>query len=139
MSYVCLASHVALVIKNPPANAGDVRDAHSIPGLRRSPGEGNGNPLQYSCLENPTDRGAWWAPVHRVSQNGTRLKQLAAPCLRNSQLHMLGFSGDTDWEHFSYTLERHMWFLLLFMCSKVLWFTVSRRENPASLLSASFT
>ena len=49
---------VALVVKNPPANAGDARDVGSIPGLGKSPGEGNGNPLQHSCLENPTDRGA---------------------------------------------------------------------------------
>ena len=49
-----------------PANAGDIRDVGSIPGLGRSPEEGNGNPLQYSCLENPMDRGAWWATIHRV-------------------------------------------------------------------------
>ena len=60
------ASQVALVVKNPPANAGDRRDAGSIPGLGRSPGEGNGNPLQDSCLENLMDRGAWWATVHGV-------------------------------------------------------------------------
>ena len=53
------ASQVALVVKNPPANAGDVRDAGSIPGSGRSLGVGNGNLLQYSCLENPIDRGAW--------------------------------------------------------------------------------
>ena len=52
-------SQVLLVVKNPPANAGDVRDLGSIPGLGRSLGEGNGNPLQYYCLENPMDRGAW--------------------------------------------------------------------------------
>ena len=52
------ASQVALVVKNPPANAGDVRDAGLIPGLGRSPGGRNGNLLQYSCLENPMDRGA---------------------------------------------------------------------------------
>ena len=51
-------------VKNPPANAGDMS---SIPGLGRSPGEGNGKPLQYSCLENPMDRGAWWATVDRVA------------------------------------------------------------------------
>ena len=56
---------MALVVKNPPANAGDARDAGSIPGLGRFPGEGNGNPLQYSCLENSTDTGAWWAIFHR--------------------------------------------------------------------------
>ena len=54
------------VVKNPPANAGDTRDSGSIPGSGRSPGEGNGNPLQYSCLEIQMDRGAWWATVHGV-------------------------------------------------------------------------
>ena len=54
-----LNSHVVLVVKNPPANAGDIRDAGSVPGLERSPGGGHGNPLQYSCLENPMDREAW--------------------------------------------------------------------------------
>ena len=55
------------MLKNPPANAGDVRDQGWIPGLGRSPGGGNGNPLQYFCLENPMDRGAWWAIVHEVA------------------------------------------------------------------------
>ena len=53
------ASQVALVVKTPPASAGEVRDVGSIPGLGRSPGGGNGNPLQHSCLENPVDRGTW--------------------------------------------------------------------------------
>ena len=70
------ASQVALVVKNPLADAGDRRDEASIPGWGRSPGEGNGNPFQYSCLENPMDRGAWWATVHRVTKSWTRLKQL---------------------------------------------------------------
>ena len=60
---------VVLVVKNPPANAGDLKDAGSIPGLGRSPGGGRGNPLQYSCLENPKDRGAWQATVHRVARS----------------------------------------------------------------------
>ena len=58
------ASQVALVVKNPPVNAGD---AGSIPGLGRSPGGGRGNPFQYSCLENPMDKEAWWATVHSVA------------------------------------------------------------------------
>ena len=57
------ASQVMLVLKDPPANAGDTRDTVSIPGWERSPGEGNGNPLHYPCLENPMDRGAWWATI----------------------------------------------------------------------------
>jgi len=74
------ASQVALVVKNLPANAGgtcNVRDTGLIPGSERSPGGGHGNPLQYSCLENPMDRGAWRATVHGVSQSQTRLKQLS--------------------------------------------------------------
>ena len=62
------ASQVALVLKNPPANAGDARDVTSIPGLGRSPGIGNGNPLQYSCLGNPIDRGVWQATIHVVAK-----------------------------------------------------------------------
>ena len=60
MIALCIwASQVVLVVKNSPANAGDVRDKGSVPGSERSPGGGHGNPLQYSCLENPMDRGAW--------------------------------------------------------------------------------
>ena len=59
------------VVKNPPDNAGDSRDVGLIPGLGRSPGVGNGKPLQYSCLENPTDRGAWWAKVHGAEKSQT--------------------------------------------------------------------
>ena len=57
------------MVKNPQANAGDIRVASSIPGLGRYPAGGHGNPLQYSCLENPTDRGAWWATIHRVEKS----------------------------------------------------------------------
>ena len=59
------------MVKNLPANAGDLG---SNPGSGRGPGEGNGNPLQSSCLENPMDRGAWWAAVHGVAKSQTRLK-----------------------------------------------------------------
>ena len=65
-----------LVVKNPPANPGDVRDVDSIPGSGRSPGGGNGKPLRYSCLENPMDRGTWWATVHRVTNSWMWLKWL---------------------------------------------------------------
>ena len=57
------------VVKNPPANAGYARDTSSIPGSGRSPGVGNGNTLQYSCLGNCMDREAWWARVHRVTRH----------------------------------------------------------------------
>ena len=58
------------MVKNPPVSAGDVRGTGSIPESGRSPGGGNGNPLQYSCLENPMDRGASWATVHGVAKAG---------------------------------------------------------------------
>ena len=57
------------MVKNPPAHAGDVRDAGLIPGLERFPEGGHGNPFQYSCLENPMDRGDWQATVHRVAES----------------------------------------------------------------------
>ena len=74
LEIIKMASQVVLVVKNLPANAGDTRDVGFIPGSARSPGRGNGNPLQYSCLENPMDRGAWWATVHGVAKSQTGLK-----------------------------------------------------------------
>ena len=62
------------MVKNPPANAGE---KGSIPGSGISSGEGNGNRLQYSCLENPMDRGVWWAVVHRIARSQTQLKSLS--------------------------------------------------------------
>ena len=80
----CLPSHNCIkeelgfpgssVVENPPTKAGDARDTHSSPGSGRSPREGNGNPLQCSCLESPMDRRAWWAAIYRVAQSRTRLK-----------------------------------------------------------------
>ena len=69
------ASLVAQMVKNPPA----MSSLGSTPELGRSPGGGHGNPLQYSCLENPTDRGAWWVKVHRIKKSQTRLKRLSTP------------------------------------------------------------
>ena len=71
------ASQVALVVKNPPANEGDVRDPGSIPASGRSPGGGLGNPLWYSCLENPMCRGASWPIVHSITKGWTQLDDLA--------------------------------------------------------------
>ena len=65
---------MVLVVKNPPANAGGIRDVGLILGLGRSPGGEHANPLQYSCLENPMDREAWWATVLRVAKSQTQLK-----------------------------------------------------------------
>ena len=71
--YTRRAARVALMAKNLPAHVGDIRGAGSVPGLERSPGAGHVNPLQYSCLENPMDRGALWATVHRVAKSRTQL------------------------------------------------------------------
>ena len=77
MYSVYRASQLALVVQNSPASAGDIRDTDSIPRLGRYPRGGHGNLLQYSCLENPMDRGVWWAIVHKVEQSWTRLKRLS--------------------------------------------------------------
>ena len=82
------------MVKNPLVNAGDARDAGPTPGLGRSPGVGNFNLLQYSCLEHPKDRGAWWATVHRVTKESdmtlvTRQQQQKA----NKIYHFWGFPG----------------------------------------------
>jgi len=76
------ASHVASVVKNKPANAGDVRHLGLTPGLGRSSGEGHGNPLQYSCLENSMARGAWQATVHGVTKSRIQLKRLSMQATR---------------------------------------------------------
>ena len=62
------------MVKNPPANTGDIRDAGLIPGLGRSPGGRKGKPFQYSCLENPIDNGAWWATIHKVAKEADATK-----------------------------------------------------------------
>ena len=71
------------VVKNLPGNAEDTGDSGSVPGLGKSPGEGNGNLLQYSCLENPTDREAWRATVHKVTKSRTQLNRLSM-CARTT-------------------------------------------------------
>jgi len=81
------ASQVALVVKNLPANEGEVKDPGFIPGLGRSPGGGQGNPLRYSCLENPMDRGAWRATVHKVTKSQTRPKRLSTDACMTSLNH----------------------------------------------------
>ena len=75
------------MLKNPPANAGDMGDLGSVPGLGRSPGEGHGNPLQYSCLENPMDRGDWQAMVHRVTKSWILLKQQHTAMCTHTHTH----------------------------------------------------
>ena len=81
---------MALVVKNSSANAGDIKDSGLIPGSRRSPRRGHSNPLQYSGLERPTDRGAWQAKVHSVAKSRTRLKSLSTHthCLKEERIQV---------------------------------------------------
>ena len=75
------------MVKNPPANSGDIRDAGLSPPLGRSPGGGHGDPLQYSCLENPMDSEARWVTVRRVAQSRTQLKRLSTDaCILSSSV-----------------------------------------------------
>ena len=102
---------MALVVKNPLASAGDIRNVGSIPGLGRCPGGGHGNRLQYSYLENPIDRGDWQATVHRIARSQTQLKQLSTHARIRSlysnkivseahyleRIKKLGCSGWSNW------------------------------------------
>ena len=93
------ASQVALVVKNQPANTGDIRDMGSIPGPGRSSEGVHGNLLQYSCLENPMDRGAWQATVHRVAKSQTQLKQLSSHACSHSRMQdTSGKKGKSEWK-----------------------------------------
>ena len=72
------------MVKNPPANAGEVRDMGSIPGSGRSPDGGHGKPLQYSCLENPMNRGAWWATIHGIAKSDITEESYMHACFLSS-------------------------------------------------------
>ena len=85
------AARPALVVNNPPANAGDIRDTWFDPWGRRAPGEGNGNPLQYSCLGNPMDRGAWRAIVHGFEKSPTQLKRLSTQAWSSVMLSVFSY------------------------------------------------
>ena len=86
-----------IVVKNLPDDAGNLRDVGSIPESGRSPGGGHGNPLQYSCLENPVDRGAWWAMVHRVTNCWTQLKRLGTHTQMLCSCIFKVPSGESPW------------------------------------------
>ena len=96
---------MTLEVKNPPANAANLRDEGSIPGSRRSPGERNGNPLLYYCLENPMDRGAWWATVHGVAQSRTWLTTII-DWLHNWLLFSWVLEGPAQKCHFYHNISR---------------------------------
>ena len=124
------ASQVVLVVKNPPANAGDLRDVGSTPGLGRSPGGRHGNPLQYSCLENPTDGGAWRATVHRVSKSRTQLRQLSTHVLVATVTN--GHRLDGLGQHRFVTISFRMGSMS--RCPQALLLLDAPRENPSRVL-----
>ena len=84
-----------LVVNNPAASVADARDPGSVPGLGRSSGEGNGNPLQYSCLENPMDRGAWWATVFGVAKESDTTEHLAAAAAAAARQALAGLPASS--------------------------------------------
>ena len=88
------------VVKNLPADAGNTRDVGLIPGLGRSSGGGNGHPLQYSCLKNPMNGGAWKATVHGLTKSWTRLKQLNTPSSTHTHIDKI---IPTCWEEYTFT------------------------------------
>ena len=98
---------MVLELKNLPANAGDIRDAGSVPGSGRSPGGGHGNPFQYSCLENPMDRGAWQAMVHRVARSQTWLKQLSMRAYKLLESRKSVEVRNNHWEVHTLRANRH--------------------------------
>ena len=93
-----LGLHLWFSNKESACNAGDTGDSGSIPGSGRAPGGGNGNPFQYSCLENPMDRGAWWAAVHGVAKSQIRLKQLSTHTRSYSEKAMAPHSSTLAWK-----------------------------------------
>ena len=101
---------VALVVKNLPASAGDISDAVSIPGWGRSLGRGQDTSPQYSCLENPMDRGTWQAIVHRIAQSRTWLKQLSMPTWKD-RFFFLFYSSGPDLNSIKWWGECHCTFL----------------------------
>ena len=98
------ASQMVQVVKNPHASADDIWEEGSIPGLERFPREGNGNPLQYSCLKKSMDNGTWWATVHGVAKSQTWLKQLSIHAVSCSRLTNSSFWFIIIFSFFNFTI-----------------------------------
>ena len=118
--------------KEPTASAGDIRHSASIPGLGISPGDGNGNPLQYSCLESPMDREAWWAAVYGVVQIRTQLKQLSS----SSSLLSMTMQQTPEGSCIDHSSAKH-WLWLHPWISLVLTHTWPQLRPPCSAASAA--
>ena len=126
------ASQVVLVVKNPPANGGNLRDLDSILGLGRSPGGRNGNPLQYSCLKKPMNRGTWWATVHGVAKSQTWLKWLSMyalhlKCLQNVSKNRLNnwLENDTaSWIRWKVLPPSIPVFMMIIKHTEIFWYYI---------------
>ena len=108
--FIFMASQMVPVVKNPPATTGDPSDMDSIPGSGRFSGLGNGNPFQYSCLENSMDRGAWWTTVYRFAKSRTRLSDWACTHIHVNMTFFLCVSVSTFprlWGHQSSWIWGH--------------------------------
>ena len=132
------ASQVALVVKNPTANARNVRDPGSMPGLGRSPEGRHGNPLQYSCLENPIHRGGWWGTVRKVAKSQTRLNQLSTAqhildILFHDARHIA--KSWTRLRNFTFTFHFHALEKEMATHSSVLAWRIPGMEEPGGLPS----
>ena len=125
--YPVWASQVTLVLKNLPANAGTVKDAGSIPGSGRSPAGGHGNPLQYSCLENPMERAAWQATVPRVAKSWTQLMGLSMHIHTLPSINNCWAKGRTNFTTFPILLPQ-------FLISQV---DINRAQIPSPQTSRS--
>ena len=126
-------SQVVLVVKNLPSSAGDVRNVGSIPGLGRSPGVGNGNPLQYSCMENSMVRGVWWAAVCGITKSQTQLKRLSTnkSFLTEIQDHiktMTQFFSD-NWKELTFYIVYILKFLSFNCLSTVIFTATTERKT----------
>ena len=115
--YFFWASEVALVVKNPPANRGHAGETGSIPGLGRSPGIGNGNSLQYSCLENPMNRGVWWTTAHKVRKSQTRLSNWVHYFFTVPYYHLISVLCDSNIHDLSTTQTDAVPVLFTCICS----------------------
>ena len=122
--------HMALVIKNPPGQEGDAEDRGSIPGSGRSLEVGNGNPLQYSCLENPMDRSVWWAIVHGVAKSQTQLSRWACTHTISKTLPKLLSLSSWSSVHALLLPRKHLMICSSLFCMWQCFFSISWQMRP---------
>ena len=139
MGTVQWASQVALVVKNLPANAGDPRDEGLIPVWGRSPGGGHGNPLQYSCLENPMDREAWWATFHGAAKSQTQRSTYTQKKVNRMSRLGAGHHAESEFGR----IPREYFWVLMFMHFSVMLASLKSTgfclDSPSTVTLKSFS